>query len=143
MQQRIGFCTSADGTRIAYAVHGSGPALVKGGHWLTHLEYDWHSPVWSHWLEALGSMCTVVRYDDRGCGLSDRAIDDFSLDARIRDLEAVVEASRVDQPFALFGMSGSGPVAIRYSVEHPERVSHLILYGTYARGAAKRDDPAQ
>jgi pimeloyl-ACP methyl ester carboxylesterase/DNA-binding CsgD family transcriptional regulator len=143
MQQHIGFCTSSDGTRLAYAVHGSGPPLVKGGHWLTHLEYDWHSPVWSHWLESLGSMRTVVRYDDRGCGLSDRDVDEISPEARLRDLEAVVEASRIEQPFALFGMSGSGPIAIRYSVEHPERVSHLVLYGTYARGAAKREDPAE
>jgi len=117
--------------------------MVKGGHWLTHLEYDWESPVWRHWLEALGSMNTVVRYDDRGCGLSDRDVDDFSPEARLRDLEAVIEASKVTQPFVLFGMSGSGPISIRYAAKHPERVSQLVLYGTYALGVEARGDPAQ
>lgn len=143
MQQRIGFCTSADGTRIAYAVHGSGPPLVKGGHWLTHLEHDWESPVWRHWLDGLGTTHTVIRYDDRGCGLSDRDVDDLSPAARLQDLEAVIEASNVEGPFPLFGMSGSGPVATCYAAAKPERVSHLVLYGTYARGVGKRGEPAQ
>lgn len=137
MKQVIRFCTSKDGTRIAYAIHGSGPPLVRTAHWLTHLEYDWESPLWRHWLEGLGRDHTVIRYDDRGCGLSDRDVEDMSLDARAGDLEAVVESVSV-QRFALLGVSGGGPPAIRYTVSHPDRVSHLILYGTYARGRHAR-----
>jgi pimeloyl-ACP methyl ester carboxylesterase/DNA-binding CsgD family transcriptional regulator len=137
MQQIIGFCTSKDGVQIAYAIHGSGPPLVRTAHWLTHLEYDWQSPLWRHWLEGLGRDHTVIRYDDRGCGLSDRDVEDMSLAARVGDLEAVVESVGV-QRFAMLGVSGGGPPAIRYAVSHPDRLSHLILYGTYARGRHAR-----
>lgn len=139
MEQLIRFCESADGVRIAYAQHGQGSPLVKGAHWLTHLEFDWKSPVWRHWLEELGRDHTVYRYDDRGCGLSDHETEDFSLEARVADLEAVVDASRLDR-FALLGMSGSGAVTIAYSARHPERVSHLVIYGGYTRGSAVRGD---
>jgi pimeloyl-ACP methyl ester carboxylesterase/DNA-binding CsgD family transcriptional regulator len=133
MEQEIRFCTSADGVRIAFARHGSGPPLVKAAHWLTHLEFDWESPVWTHWLRDLGSSFTVIRHDERGCGLSDREVPEHSLDALVADLEAVVEAAGLDR-FALLGMSQGGPIAIRYAARRPERISHLVLYGTYGRG---------
>jgi pimeloyl-ACP methyl ester carboxylesterase/DNA-binding CsgD family transcriptional regulator len=141
MQQTIRFCRSGDGTRIAYAVHGSGPPLVKGSHWLTHLEKDWDSPVWRHWLEELGRHHTVIRYDERGCGLSDRDVPEISLDASVNDLEAVVDAAGLEK-FALFGMSASGAASIAYAAQHPEQVSHLVIYGAYGRGVARRGDPA-
>ena len=79
MSQEVRFCSASDGTRIAYAVHGRGPPLVRTSTWLTHLEFDWQSPVWRHWLDGLGASHTMVRYDERGCGLSDRDVSDFSL----------------------------------------------------------------
>jgi pimeloyl-ACP methyl ester carboxylesterase/DNA-binding CsgD family transcriptional regulator len=135
--QKLSFCTAPDGARLAYAVYGNGPPIVRTATWLTHLEFDWESPVWRHWLEALGEGHTVVRYDERGCGLSDREIDDMSMDARLADLEAVIDAAACER-FALFGLSQGGPTAIAYAARHPERVSHLILYGTYARGRLMR-----
>ncbi|WP_454778230.1 alpha/beta fold hydrolase [Georgenia muralis] len=133
LEQRIGFATARDGTRLAYAVHGRGPVLVSAAHWLTHLQYDWESPIWQPFLAELGSRYTVVRYDERGCGLSDREVEDFSLDAWVEDLETVVDAAGLDR-FALLGVSQGTPVAIRYAAAHPERVSHLVLYGGYLRG---------
>ncbi len=84
LRQEIRFCTTADGTRLAYATVGSGPPLVRAAHWITHLDYDWQSPVWRHWLVGLARQRTLVRYDERGCGLSDHDVDDFSLDAWVR-----------------------------------------------------------
>ncbi|HXF56850.1 MAG TPA: MFS transporter, partial [Actinomycetota bacterium] len=107
VEQRIGFCTSRDGVRIAYAVHGSGPPIVRPSTWLTHLERDWRSPLWRHWLEELGRANTVVRYDERGCGLSDRDVEDLSPEAWLWDLEAVVEATGLDA-FDLVGGAGVG-----------------------------------
>lgn len=138
MKQEIRFCTAADGVQLAYAVSGKGPPLVKAGNWLTHLEYDLESPVWRHWIEALSARHTLVRYDERGCGLSDRDIGDLSLDVWVSDLERVVEAAAVER-FALLGVSGGGQVAIAYAVRHPERVSHMVLYGCYGRGRGWRD----
>jgi pimeloyl-ACP methyl ester carboxylesterase/DNA-binding CsgD family transcriptional regulator len=138
LNQELRFCTAPDGARIAYAVHGSGPPLVRTPTWLTHLEFDWGSPVWRHWLDGLGECNTVLRYDERGCGLSDREVDDLSLEARVADLEAVVDAMGCER-FVLLGMSQSGPTAIAYAARHPERVSHLVLYATYARGRLMRD----
>ena len=111
--QDVRFCRAPDGVRIAYAVHGSGPPLVVTTCWLSHLQHDWQSPVWRHFLRDLGRVATIVRYDERGHGLSDRDVDDFSLEARIGDLEAVVEHSGVDR-FAVMAMSQGGPVGIRY-----------------------------
>ena len=138
MGQEVRFCTARDGTRIAYAVHGQGPPLVRTATWLTHLEYDWESPVWKHWLAALGETHTFLRYDERGCGLSDRDVQDFSLDTRVGDLEAVIDAAGFER-CALLGMSQGGPVAIAYAARHAERVSQLVLFATYARGRLKRD----
>jgi pimeloyl-ACP methyl ester carboxylesterase/DNA-binding CsgD family transcriptional regulator len=134
------FCTSPDSVRIAYAVEGEGPPLVKAGNWMTHLEYDRRSPVWRHWIRDLSRGHTLVRYDERGCGLSDRNFDGMpTLDSYVGDLAAVVDAAGLER-FALFGMSGGGPTAVQYAVRNPERVSHLVLYGTYTRGRYKRDE---
>jgi DNA-binding SARP family transcriptional activator/pimeloyl-ACP methyl ester carboxylesterase len=139
--QRVGFCTTQDGVRLAHAVSGSGPPLVKASTWLTHLDHDWASPVWRHWWEALSSRHTLVRYDERGCGLSDWDIDadSFSLDAWVRDLETVVDALGLDR-FPLLGISQGGPIAITYAHRHPERVSHVIVVGTCARAVWARAD---
>ena len=136
-QQNLRFCTSADGTRIAIASIGSGPPLLRAAHWLSHVEHDLASPVWGPWLAELSRDHTYLRYDQRGCGLSDVDVEDFSLDAWVADLEAVVAASGLRR-FPLIGMSQGGAVAIAYSVRHPEQVSHLVLIGAYARGAARR-----
>jgi pimeloyl-ACP methyl ester carboxylesterase/DNA-binding CsgD family transcriptional regulator len=136
--QAVRFCASADGTRIAYASHGRGPPLVRTATWLTHLEFDWKSPVWRHWLEGLAAGRTVFRYDERGCGLSDRNVEDLALEARVADLAAVIDAAGLER-VALLGMSHGGPLAIAYAVLHPERVSHLILFATHARGRLMRD----
>jgi len=138
VEQRIRFCRSSDGTTIAYAEHGVGPTVVKAANWLTHLEYDWQSPVWKHWLEELGSGHRVVRYDERGCGLSDREPEELSFESFVADLEAVVDAAELDR-FVLLGLSQGGAIAIAYAVRHPERVSHLVLCGGYGRGRLKRD----
>jgi pimeloyl-ACP methyl ester carboxylesterase/DNA-binding CsgD family transcriptional regulator len=136
--QEVRFCTAPDGVRIAYAVHGAGPPLVRTPTWLTHLEFDWESPVWRHWLVGLAARHTLVRYDERGCGLSDRDVEDLSLDARVADLAAVIDAAGFER-VALLGMSQSGPVAVAYAARHAERVSHLALFATYARGRLMRD----
>ena len=125
----IRFCRGDDGLRLAYAIHGSGPPLVVVSCWLSHLQHDWQSPVWRHFLDQLGEIATVVRYDERGFGMSDWAVDDFSLEARVRDLETVLAATGLKR-FALLGMSGGSAVAMAYAIAHPERVSRLILYGT-------------
>ena len=136
MEQQIRFCTTPDKVRIAYTTVGHGPAFVRAATYLTHLEYDWSSPVLLHWLEGLAKHHTLVRYDQRGCGLSDWDVEDYSLNADVQDMETVVDALDLDC-FSLIGLSQSGPVAITYAVRHPEKVSHLILYGTYARGLLK------
>jgi len=134
------FCTSPDGVGLAYAIEGEGSPLVKAGNWMTHLDYDRQSPVWRHWVRELSRGHTLVRYDERGCGLSDRSFDGTpTLDSYVGDLAAVVDAAGLER-FAVFGISGGGPTAIEYAVRHPERVSHLLLYGTYTRGRYKRDD---
>lgn len=142
MRQRIRFCRAADGVRVAYATHGQGPPLVKVAHWMTHLEYDWASPVWRHWLTELGQRRTVIRYDARDTGLSDRDVADVSLDAWVADLEAVVDDAGLDR-FPLFAMCQAGPVAIAYAARHPDRVSQLVLYGTYLVGRFRREPEAR
>ena len=137
MRQHVQFCTSADGTRIATASLGRGPPLLRAAHWLSHVEFDLESPVWRPWLLALADQNTYIRYDQRGCGLSDREVTDFSLDAWVSDLEAVADTLGLER-FPLLGMSQGGAVAISYAHRHPERVSRLILYGAYARGGLRR-----
>jgi pimeloyl-ACP methyl ester carboxylesterase/DNA-binding CsgD family transcriptional regulator len=137
--QDVRFCRSADGVRVAYAVHGSGPPLLLAACWLSHLEFDWQSPVWRRFLLDLGRFATVIRYDERGCGMSDRDVTDYRLSTRVADLEAVADAAGLDR-FALLGMSQGGPVAISYATRHPTRLTRLVLYGTYG-AAMDHDDP--
>ncbi|HEU4630445.1 MAG TPA: alpha/beta fold hydrolase [Gemmatimonadaceae bacterium] len=136
-EQRIRVCTAADGVRIAYATSGAGPPLVKPANWMTHLEYDWESPVWRHWLRELSRDRTLVRYDQRGCGLSDHDVADIGLDAFVRDLETVVDVAGIER-FPLLGLSQGCAVAVAYAVRHPERVSRLVLYGGFVQGALAR-----
>ena len=135
--QEIRFCTASDGTRLAYATSGTGPPLVKAANWLSHLDYDWESPVWRHWLAELSRRFRLIRYDERGCGLSDWDIGRFSFDDWVDDLEAVIDAAGLNR-FPLLGISQGGPVAIAYAVRHPQRVTHLVLLGSYAQGRRKR-----
>ncbi|MGD0765004.1 MAG: alpha/beta hydrolase [Dehalococcoidia bacterium] len=132
MEQQIRFCTSSDGTRIAYAVVGQGPPLVRVLGWLTHLEVELGNLLWSVFIQVLSQHFLFVRFDGRGMGLSDRQVSDYSLEAQVRDLEAVVDAMGLER-FALEGISEGGPAAVTYAVRHPERVSHLILLGSFAR----------
>jgi pimeloyl-ACP methyl ester carboxylesterase/DNA-binding CsgD family transcriptional regulator len=134
----IRFCRSADGTRLAWAVHGSGPPLVISSCWLSHLQHDWQSPVWRHFLDDLGAIATVIRYDERGFGMSDWEVDDFSIPVRLADLEAVVDAAGLER-FALLGMSGGSAPALAYAAAHPERLTRLILYGTVCGEPVVRD----
>jgi len=142
MDQQLGFCTTPDGVRICYATSGAGPPLVKAPNWLSHLELEKRSPVWRHWWNELAKHHLLVRLDQRGCGLSDWTVGDLSFEGRVIDLETVVDAVGLDR-FALLGISQGGAAAIEFAVRHPERVSHLILYGAYARGASKRGRPPE
>jgi pimeloyl-ACP methyl ester carboxylesterase/DNA-binding winged helix-turn-helix (wHTH) protein len=141
VRQVIRFCRADDGVRIAYATVGSGPPLLKAANWMTHLDLEWTTPVWSHWLNGLARDRQLVRYDERGCGLSDWDVPSFSFDDWVDDLDSVVEAVGLDR-FPLLGVSQGGAVAVAYAVRRPERVSRLILAGAYARGrqVRARDD---
>lgn len=135
--QEIRFCAAPDGVQIAYASVGEGPPLVKTANWLNHLEYDWQSPVWRHFLRALAKDHRLVRYDARGNGLSDWNVEDISFEAFVGDLEAVVDAAGLTR-FPLIGVSQGCAVSVAYAVRHPERVTHLVLYGGFTRGFLKR-----
>ncbi len=142
LPQTVRFCRSADGVRIAYASYGQGPPLLISTCWLSHLEYDLESPVWRHFVEDLGEVATLIRFDERGHGLSDWQVPDFAFESRIADLEAVVEAAGLDR-FALLGMAQGGPVAIAYAHRHPDQVSRLILHGSGAATLSGSPDSAQ
>jgi DNA-binding winged helix-turn-helix (wHTH) protein/pimeloyl-ACP methyl ester carboxylesterase len=133
VRQDIRYCTTSDGVRIAYATTGNGPPLVKASNWLTHLDFEWGSPIWRHWYAALSAHHRLIRYDERGNGMSQRDVPDVSFDTWVRDLETVVDAAGLDR-FPLLGISRGGPIAIAYAVKHPERVTHLVLYGAFAAG---------
>jgi pimeloyl-ACP methyl ester carboxylesterase/DNA-binding CsgD family transcriptional regulator len=135
--QQIRFCTSRDGTRIAYATCGMGPPLLWIGHWARHLEFDWESPVWRPWLLRLTRRHSVVRYDWRGCGLSDREEVNFSLERHIEDLAAVVDAAGLNR-FVLFASGGGAVVSMAFTVRHPGKVNQLVLYGSQTRGRLAR-----
>lgn len=137
-RQRIQFAHTDDDVTLAWARVGSGPVLVKAANWLTHLQYDWESPVWRHWMDFLGDRFSFVRYDERGCGMSDRDVGDVSEENWLTDLETVIDAAGIDQPMVLLGVSQGAVTVIRYAIERPERVSHLILYGGYAHGWNQR-----
>ncbi len=132
-QQTVQFCTAGDGVRIAYASVGSGPAVVKAANWLTHLELDWDAPIWSPLFRELARDRFLVRYDERGNGLSDWDVNEITFDAFVTDLESVVDALGLER-FALLGISQGASVSIEYAVRYPQRVSHLVLFGAYAAG---------
>ena len=142
IRQRVEFCTAPDGTGLAYSCVGSGPPLVKTANWLNHLEFEWESPIWSHWIDELSREHTLVRYDERGNGLSDWKVADLSFDAFVQDLETVVDAAGVER-FDLLGISQGCAVSIAYAVRHPERVRSMILHGGYSQGWAARNDPEE
>lgn len=139
MQSRVRFCKSFDGTRIAYCVSGQGAPVLLLPSWLSNLDYQWQSTAWRPWLEFLWDRNRLIRYDPRGCGLSDRDIDNLSFDSWVRDVDAVLDAVGVDR-VSLIGICQGGAVALRYAASRPERVERLVLYGTYARGRNRRDD---
>jgi pimeloyl-ACP methyl ester carboxylesterase len=132
-RQTIQFCQASDGVRLAYACVGNGPPLVKAANWLNHLELDWDAPIWAPLFQELARDHMFVRYDERGNGMSQCKVADISFDAFVRDLETVVDAAGIER-FPLLGISQGCAVAIEYAVRHPERVSHLILWGGYAAG---------
>ena len=129
-RQEVRFCRSVDDVTIAYAVHGSGPPLVIDACWLSHLQYDWESPVWRHYLTELGKVATVYRFDERGHGLSDRDVHDHGLELRVADLEAVVRHAGLER-FSVLAMSQGGPVTVEYAVRHPEQIDRLVFYGSH------------
>ena len=139
MTQDVRFCTTADGVKLAYATTGEGPPLVMASSWLTHLEHQWRSLAWRPWLDAFREF-TVLRHDSRGCGLSDRDTDQLSFEKWVSDLACVADAAGFDR-FPILATCWGGPVAIEFAARYPERVSHLVLYGTYARGRFRVGEP--
>jgi pimeloyl-ACP methyl ester carboxylesterase len=131
MQQQIGFCTTTDGARIAYATVGSGPTFIVASAGVSHLELEWEEPRFREFWETVGQHHTVVRYDRLGCGLSDRQRSEFSVDSEIRTIDAIVKKLNLDS-FVLWGQRQGGPTAISYAVKFPDRVSRLILCGAHA-----------
>ena len=142
LSQQVRFCMAEDGTRLAYALSGQGLPILRAAHWMSHLDHDWDSPVWRHWIRALSERNTLVRYDQRGNGLSDRGVADLSFDAMVADLECVADAAGLDR-FVLLGVSQSCAHSVAYTVRHPERVVGLILYGGYVKGWRRRGDPSE
>lgn len=142
LRQSIHFTTSFDGVRLAYAVAGKGPPLVRAPTWLTHVEYDWVNPMSRHWMSEFSTRHTFVRLDPRGAGMSEWNVADISFEAIVRDLEAVVDAVGLER-FAMLGTSMGAAVAIAYAARHPERVSRLFLWGSFCRGPSKRGSRAE
>jgi len=137
MEQTIRFVTTGDGVKLAYAESGEGPPLLKTANWLNHLEFDWQSPVWNHWFTQFSTFNKLYRYDIRGSGLSDWVDSRLHFDQQVADLECVADAAGLEK-FALLGISQGASIAIEYAARHPERVSHLVIHGGFARGWAKR-----
>ena len=133
LQQSIRFCTAADQIRIAFATTGQGPTVVRAAHFLTHLDHDLNSPVWGPWIADLSRSDTLLRYDGRGCGLSDAVVGPLSLDTWVADLEAVVDAAAPER-FALLGCSQGAAISLAYAARHPERVSCIVLLGAMREG---------
>ena len=139
--QRIRYLRTGDGVQLAWAEAGTGPTLIKAANWMTHLEYEWESPVWRHWMRFFSEHFRFIRHDERGCGMTDWNVGDLSFERWIEDLESLVDAADPQEPFALLGISQGAATCIAYAVKHPERVSRLLLYGAYARGTYERGDP--
>jgi class 3 adenylate cyclase/pimeloyl-ACP methyl ester carboxylesterase len=137
MKVKVNYCRAPDGVRLAYASVGRGPPLVKTANWMNHVEYDWESSFIRHFFAGLARDFTLVRYDARGNGMSDWDVEELSLDAWVSDLETVVDAVGLDR-FPLLGISQGCAISVAFAVRHPERVSHLVLYGGFARGAYRR-----
>ena len=142
LTQKIRFLRSHDGVQLAYAASGQGPTVIKAATWLSHLEYDWESPVWRHWIRFFADHFRIVRFDERGCGMTDWNVGDLSFMRWVEDLEAVAEASAWTEPIVVLGISQGGVPAIELAIRHPERVSHLVLYGCYSQGWMMRGDEA-
>lgn len=140
--QKVRYCRSADSTKLAVGTSGSGPLLLRAGHWLTHLQHDWQSPIWRPFLSKLGESFTLVRYDQRGNGLSDRNVEDISLEVFVADLAAVADSAELER-FPIYATSQGVPVAIAFAARYPERVSALVLHGGYARGRLLRSEDAR
>jgi DNA-binding SARP family transcriptional activator/pimeloyl-ACP methyl ester carboxylesterase len=140
LEQEVRFCKAADGAKIAYATVGNGPPLVKTANWLNHLEFDWESPVWRHIFRGLSEGRSLIRYDARGNGLSDRDIDDFSLERQVNDLESVVAATGLER-FPLLGLSQGCAVSVEFAARYPEKLTKLILFGGYVKGWRSAGDP--
>jgi pimeloyl-ACP methyl ester carboxylesterase/DNA-binding CsgD family transcriptional regulator len=140
-RQRIQFLRARDGAQLAWAEAGAGPTLVKASNWMTHLEFEWQSPLWRHWLGFLSSHFRFIRYDERGCGLSDRDAP-VSVERWVTDFEDVCSVAAGNEPVTILGMSQGALACIHYAVNHPERVSRMILYGAYARGYLRRGNAA-
>jgi pimeloyl-ACP methyl ester carboxylesterase len=140
LKQRVQFCASADGTQIAWASVGEGPAVLKAPNWMNHIEFEWTSPIWAPFLSEFARTSRLIHFDQRGNGLSDWDVERISADAMIEDMEAVVAAAGLER-FALFGLSQGAGFSVRYAARHPERVSCLILFGGYMRGRRHRNDP--
>ena len=128
------FCRATDGVNLAVATSGKGLPVVKVANWFNHIEFDWQSPVWSPLMGTLSERFRLIRYDERGTGLSDWKVDDISFDAFVRDLETVVDTLGLER-FALFGISQGAAVSIAYAIKHPERVSRVALFGGDSREA--------
>jgi pimeloyl-ACP methyl ester carboxylesterase/DNA-binding winged helix-turn-helix (wHTH) protein len=139
-QSPVRFCSSADGVSIAHAEVGKGYPIVAVGSWMSHLEEDWSNPMWGHYIRHLARDFTLIRYDQRGNGMSDWDNVDISFDRMVDDLKAVIDCYEYEK-VALFGPSQAASVSIAYARQFPEKVSHLILYGAYARGRCKRGNP--
>ncbi|MEZ5289767.1 MAG: alpha/beta fold hydrolase [Vicinamibacterales bacterium] len=137
-RQRIHYVTASDGVRLAWADSGRGAPIVKAANWLTHLEYEWESPVWKHWLQFFADRFRLVRFDERGCGMSEWTVGHLSVDRWVADLESVIEAAAIETPITLLGISQGAATCITYAAKRPERVARLILYGSYARGSWRR-----
>lgn len=142
LHQRVQFATAPDGVQIAWASIGQGAPVLKAPNWLNHLEYEWQSPIWHPTLSRLARICRLVRFDQRGNGLSDRDVESISEDAMAGDMAAAARAAGLDR-FALLGISQGCPFSVRYAVEHPEQVTCLILLGGFLRGRLKRPDSDQ
>ena len=139
-RQRIHYLRTSDGVQLAWADASTGPLLVKAANWLTHLEYEWESPVWGHWLRFFSDHFRLVRYDERGCGMSDWNLGNVSPDRWVEDLEALVAAVAPRERFVLLGISQGTIAAVSFAARHPDQLSHLIIYGGYARGWSHRGD---
>lgn len=138
--QRIHYVRTRDGVQLAWAGAGRGPVVIKAANWLTHLEYEWESPVWQHWIRFFTDNFRFIRHDERGCGMSDWKVGELSLERWIQDLEDIVGAAGLSEPFTLLGISQGAATCVGFAARHPERVSKLVLYGGYARGPFRRGD---